>query len=175
MVHFYTLKPLVMNFIAILVAAIVPMIVGAIYYNPKVVGGAWMKASGMTEEKIKTGNMAIIFGVSFLFALMLAIITQVLVIHQIHLDSILLEEPGYGEEGSEIMNYIAAFKENYGDNFRTFKHGAFHGIIAAVFFALPVLGTISLFERRSGKYILIHLVYWVITLAIMGGIISAWT
>jgi hypothetical protein len=38
-----------MNFIAILVAAIIPMIVGFIYYHKKVVGNAWMSVTGMRE------------------------------------------------------------------------------------------------------------------------------
>ena len=45
-----------LNFLAIVVAAIVPLLIGAIWYNPSVLGTAWMKASGMTEEKMKTGN-----------------------------------------------------------------------------------------------------------------------
>jgi len=33
-------------------AALIPTIIGLIYYHPKVMGGIWMDASGMTEEKI---------------------------------------------------------------------------------------------------------------------------
>ena len=51
------------NFIAVLVAAIVPMIMGFIWYNPKTLGTAWMKAAEVTEEKMKGANMAVIFRV----------------------------------------------------------------------------------------------------------------
>ena len=54
------------NFLAVLVAALVPMVLGFIWYNPKVMGTAWMKETGLTDEKMKGGNMAVIFGVSFL-------------------------------------------------------------------------------------------------------------
>lgn len=57
------------------------------------------------------------------------------------------------------------------NKFRTFKHGSFHGIIGAIFFALPILGINALFERRGAKYIFLHLGYWVITMALMGGVI----
>jgi hypothetical protein len=59
-----------MNFIAIFVAALVPMILGFIYYNPKVLGGVWMAETGLTEEKMKGGNMALVFGVSLILSIM---------------------------------------------------------------------------------------------------------
>ena len=49
------------NFLAILVAAVVPMVLGFLWYNPALFGNAWMRESGMTEEKMKSGNMGVIF------------------------------------------------------------------------------------------------------------------
>lgn len=153
------------------VAALVPLIIGSIWYNPKVLGAAWMKASGVSDEDVRSGNMAVIFGLTFLFALMLSTMVYGLVVHQSAMASVLLEEEGYGEEGSEVMIYEAEFHERYGDNYRTFGHGVFHGIIAGLFIALPIIGIISLFERRGFKYIAIHTGYWTLTLALMGGIL----
>ena len=79
---------MVFNFPIVLLAALVPMIIGFIWYNPKVFVKAWMEASGMTDEKVKGGNMALIFGLSFVFAVLLAFEMQFIVIHQFHLDSI---------------------------------------------------------------------------------------
>ena len=56
------------NPIAMLVAAISALVVGFIWYNPKVFGNAWMKAAGVTDEQIKGGNMVKIFGLALLFA-----------------------------------------------------------------------------------------------------------
>jgi hypothetical protein len=53
-------------------AALIPTIIGMIYYNPKVMGGIWMDASGMTEKKIQSGNMPLIFGLSFVLAFLLS-------------------------------------------------------------------------------------------------------
>ena len=41
-----------MNWLAIIVSALVPLIIGAIWYHPKVFGSAWMHATGITEAKI---------------------------------------------------------------------------------------------------------------------------
>jgi hypothetical protein len=163
-----------MNWIAILVAALIPTVVGFIYYNPKVVGTAWMKAADMTEEKIQGANMGIIFGVSLILSIMLSLFLTSVVIHQVHLQSLLMNEPGFGDASSEIGQLLAEMDSKYGDNFRTFQHGALHGAIAGLFFVLPVLGTNALFERKGFKYIAINACYWIITIALMGGIICAW-
>jgi hypothetical protein len=62
----------------------------------------------------------------------------------------------------------------YGNNFRTFKHGALHGFISAFLMVLPVIGTNALFERKGFKYIAINVGFWIINFTIMGGIICAW-
>ncbi|MFN0034278.1 MAG: DUF1761 domain-containing protein [Saprospiraceae bacterium] len=66
---------------AVLVAALVPAIVGFLWYNPKLFGNAWMKSAGLTEEKMKSANMTVIFGVSFLMSLMLAYIMNEIACH----------------------------------------------------------------------------------------------
>jgi len=39
------------NFLAVLVTALVPMAIGFIWYNPKVLGTVWQKETGLTDEK----------------------------------------------------------------------------------------------------------------------------
>ena len=70
-----------MNFIAILVAALVPMVLGFIWYHPKVFGTVWMQLTGMTEEKAQQGNMFLKFGLSFVFSFLLAFVLNELVVH----------------------------------------------------------------------------------------------
>ena len=164
-----------MNFIAILVASVVPLIVGFIWYNPKVFGTVWMNESGVTEEKMKNANMARIFILSFVFSFLFAMGATQLVIHQNHFHSVLMEEPGYEETGSELQNYVDDyFMDKYGNNFRTFKHGMAHGFFSGIFILLPIIAINALFERKSWKYILINLGYWVVTLIIVGGIVAGW-
>jgi hypothetical protein len=163
-----------MNFIAILVSAIVPMIIGLIWYSPKLFANVWMKESNLTEADLKGANMVKLLITTFILSLMAGTAISTMVIHQNHVMSILVNEPGFGQEGSEIMVYFKDFMTRFGDNFRTFKHGAFHGAIMAIFFVLPVVGIQSLFERKSWKYIFIHVGFWFVSMIIMGGIISAW-
>lgn len=159
------------NFLIVLLAALVPMVMGFIWYNPKVLGTAWMNASGVTEEKMKGANMAVIFGVSFLLSFFLAMSLQFMVIHQWAFYSILANEPGMKDPNSDIAIYVKDFMLKYGNNFRTFKHGVLHGTIGGFMIALPILGTNALFERKGFKYIAINCGYWIITMALMGGIL----
>jgi hypothetical protein len=164
-----------MNMIAILVAALVPMAMGFIWYNPKVMGTAWMNEAGMTEEKMKGANMGIIFGLSFVFALMLSMSMNMLVIHQMHVGSLFQHHAAEMEDPNSVVGALyKTIMDNYGNEFRTFKHGALHGFLSCLFVILPVLATNAMFERKSWKYIWINFGYWAITFLIMGGIISAW-
>lgn len=163
------------NFLIIFLAALVPMALGFIWYNPKVFGTAWMEAAGMNEDKMKGGNMALIFGLSFFLSFLLAMSVQFMVIHQWSIYSILANEPGMKDPNSEVSMFVKGFMEKYGTNFRTFKHGAFHGTLSGIMVALPILGTNALFERKGFKYIAVNCGYWIVCLALMGGIICAFS
>ena len=60
------------NYLAVLVAALVTFVIGGIWYSPAVFGKAWMKENGFTEESLKNRNMAKIFGLSFVLGLIAA-------------------------------------------------------------------------------------------------------
>lgn len=154
------------NFLALCLASLSSLVVGFIWYNPKVFGNVWMRESGMTEEKAKGMNMAVTFGVSLIYAFFIAFTLQWLVIHQWGV---------FSTVGGDVNNesFKAFMTEENANAFRTFKHGMLHGFLAGLFFALPVLGTSALYERRSFKYTFVTGGYWVVTAMIMGGIICA--
>lgn len=162
-----------MNILILLAAAVIPTILRFIWYNPKVFGNAWMKASDMPEEKIKSSNMVLILIVTFVFSFLLAFILQTIVIHQFSLLGILANEPGIMDPTGENGKWLVDFMAKHGNNFRTFKHGALHGTMAGLLLALPIVGTNALFERRGFKYIAINAGYWTICLALMGGTLCA--
>ncbi|CAM1349563.1 DUF1761 domain-containing protein [Tenacibaculum insulae] len=161
------------NFLMCALAAVVPMIIGFVWYGP-LFGKAWMKEMGFTEESLKGGNMALIFGLSYVCSFLIAFVLQTLVIHQWGAFSSLMGEPGFAEGSGEAYTYFENFISSYGDRFRTFKHGALHGAMIGLLLVGSVITTKSLFERKSFKYIAINTGYWVVSLAIMGGILCQW-
>ena len=63
-----------LNFYIFFITAAFPIILGAIYYNPKVLGKAWLSAAGLTQEKVMSGNMTKILLLSYLFGLFVSYI-----------------------------------------------------------------------------------------------------
>ena len=157
------------NIWASLVAAASTLVVGFVWYHPKVCGTAWMKASGLTEEQVQGGNMAKIFGLALIFAVLLAFTLRFLVVHQSGAMSLI-----GGQVTDDVLPSFTAFMNDYGTEFRTFKHGVFHGLMTGITVALPIIGTNALFERKSAKYIFINSGFWTVCMMVMGGIICAW-
>jgi len=156
------------NFLALIAAAVSALVMGFIWYNPKIFGTAWMQAAEMTEDKMKGAQMGKIFALALFFSFLLAFALQFITIHQTGALGMI------GGNIEEAKPSFQAFMDDYGDAFRTFKHGVLHGAIAGIFIALPIIGITVLFERKGAKYILINAGYWIVTLAIMGGIVCAW-
>ena len=138
------------NWLALVAAAILPLATGFLWSGP-LFGKAWMKESGMTEEKAKQMNPAKTYGLAVVFAFLLAFSIYM---------TVMVGGPDDMRHGMEP--------------YLTFKHGALHGSMLALFVALPVFATNALFEQKSFKYVAINIGYWVVTMALMGGIVNAW-
>ena len=158
-----------MNFLVLGLTALVPLVIGMLWYNPKVFGTAWMKACGFTDsEKMKEGfNMPLVFGLTLVFGFLMAMILQSCVIHQVAIGQLTM----HFKDDPTTKAEIASLMTKYGNEFRDFRHGVIHGGILGVFLIFPIIAINALFERKSWKYILVNTGYWLVTLMIMGGII----
>lgn len=132
-----------MNIVAHLLAGVAAMVIGFLWYNPKLFGNAWMRGVGMTEERMASGNMALRYGLMFLMALILSVFVAFF---------------GGGHEEKVLSR---------------FQHFAFHGAQLGGVVVMPILVIISLFEQVDFKTIAINVGYWIVTLAVMGAIIGA--
>ncbi|WP_426064135.1 DUF1761 domain-containing protein [Flavobacterium sp. DSP2-3-1] len=156
------------NFLALFVAALSTLVIGFFWYHPKVFGTIWMKESRLTAENMKEGNMLLLFGTSLLYAFFISFSLQMLTIHQFGALGMVGGDPSIAKPS------FSAFMTDYGTVFRTFKHGALHGFMSGLFFALPIIGTNALYEKRSFKYTFVTGGFWILCFTIMGGIICAW-
>lgn len=156
-----------MNFLAIIAAALSTLVVGFVWYGP-LFGKIWMTENRFKEEDLKKGNILKIFGLTFVFSILLAMIMQVLVIHEFGAIGMIHADP------ETALPSFAAFMADYAGQHRTFGHGALHGFMSGLFLALPLIGINGLFERRSWTYIFIHSGYWIVCMTIMGAIVCGW-
>ena len=176
---FHQLKHFTMeiNFLALIVSALVPTVMGFVWYHKAVFGKAWMAGSGMTEEKMQSGNMPLIFGLAILFSLMLAFSMNIHSVHDANVAGAMFYATNgtmQPEAGSELANWMEYYNTNLAASNHTFKHGAFHGFFIGLLLIMPIIANNALFERKGFKYAAINAGYWIVCLTIMGGILAAW-
>ena len=140
------------NWLAIIVAGLIPSIMGAIYYGP-IFQKQWLSSLGKTQEEMVPKNMGLTYGLALMMAMLLSI-NMKLTIEMIHRD---------------VINGQLAFHSTH-----TFGHGAFHGLLMCLFIIVPVIVSLSLFQKNSGKNILLNVIFWCITMSIMGAILDGW-
>jgi hypothetical protein len=61
------------NWLAIIVAAILNFVLGGLWYSTLLFGKAWQTENKLSDEDLKKGNMARIFGFSFLWSVIMAV------------------------------------------------------------------------------------------------------
>jgi len=157
------------NFWMFFVTALIPLLIGFIWYNPKVFGRTWMRVNGFVEKDLEGGNMAMILGLSFVFGVFISVALCTIVIHQTGVFQVMM--PGIAESGSVAQQQFNDLMAQYGTAHRSFGHGALHGGFVVLIFVLPIIAINALFERRGWKYICIHAGYWFVSILLMGGVL----
>jgi hypothetical protein len=60
------------NWMAVVAAAVSTFVLGGLWYSPALFGRAWMSVNHLNDADLAKSNMAKIFGLAFLFALIMA-------------------------------------------------------------------------------------------------------
>ncbi len=162
-----------LKFWLVFVTALVPLIVGSVYYNPALAGKVWMKESGMTDEKIQSGNMLKIFGSTYILGILMSFIMYGVVIHQMGVFSLFVGSD-FETAGTDMHKLYGEVMNALGGAYRSWSHGMLHGVLMGLFFVWPIIAINGLFEHKGWKYVAVHVGYWTITLALIGGIICAY-
>ncbi len=141
------------NILAIIVAGLIPGILGAIYFGP-LFGKAWRDSLGKTEEELTPDNPAIAYGGSILLSMLLSLSLN-FIIGLVHKD--------VNEAGELFIN-----------SHFTFGHGALHGALIGFSIIMPIVVSLGIFHKLSWKTNLLNSIFWIICVAIMGGILDVW-
>lgn len=143
-----------LNYIAIIVAALVPNVLGAIYFGP-LVGKQWLSSLNFTAEDLKGRNEALIYGSALLLSGIVAFFIKFM-IEMIHKE--------VGPNGDLLFG-----------SFHTFSHGALHGAGLCIGLTIPIIICLGLFQKAKASNILINCVFWLMCFSIMGGILDMWS
>ena len=138
------------NYIAVIVSAVVFFALGALWYNDILFGKSWRDSMGKTDKEFEReqadSNMVVSFGLMFLGSLLMAFVT------------------------AHLVDLMAVVYPNANDIMIGLQTGfwVWFGYIAAY-----VLTAIS-FENRPWKYYFINTGYWLVGALIMGVILNLW-
>ena len=158
------------NVLVVIATAIIPIILGMLYYNPALAGNAWLKEAGMTEDQMKENQKPLKFLLGFICNVLLAFGLFTLVTHEFSILGLV----GGNEELLKPGTTGGAFLAEYGGNYARFSHGVVHGLFASVLLAIPFIGHQVLWSGKSFKYFLMDFVFWTICIVLMSGVIAQW-
>lgn len=135
------------NYLAILISALISMVLGSLWYSPVLFGNKWMKLMGMTKESMENNpsmkkEMGIAYSVTFI--------------------------------GSLIMAYVLAHLIQQYAHADTAWTGAQTGFwIWLGFFATSALNGVF-FEKRKWDLYFINVGYYLVLLILMGMLLAVW-
>jgi hypothetical protein len=139
-----------MNWAAFAVAVVAQMVIGFIWFHPKVMGTMWSKASGISLEDMKPKNPGMVYGLTILYTVLFTMF-------------IMTNVTGPGQDVAPD-----------GHSYHTFQHGVVHALILTGFVILPVLGTPALYEGKTKGWMIVQVGYWLVRLIVAAGILSMW-
>ncbi len=158
------------NWFIIPIAALLPLVLGFIWYHPKVLGTKLSQITGEPlAENRSLGKTALIY----LLSILLAYILTLMSVHQSAIYQLFFMDPDLGNSNSEYHVFINEFIAKYGDRHRSFGHGMVHGAEAGLMFGLAFLGITTLMQNKPFKLIWIHLGFWILCCSLMAGVVCA--
>ena len=154
----------------IFLAALVPVVIGLLWYNPFLLGRLWNKL-GVSLTLNSPAQIALTVVATYVAGYYIARMLGGIVIHQHGIYSMLAGDPDMKDKTSALSVTVQGLMDKYGHNYRTFKHGAYHGYNMGLKFVLPVFVVAGFVESKKIGWILIHSAFWIASLAVMGGIV----
>jgi hypothetical protein len=133
------------NYIAILVAAVVSFFIGALWYSPLLFAKQWVKATGKSEEEIAEGSSTFAYILTFIAWLIATYVLAVIIDYGVNLYS----SPQF------LYGMLAAFL-------------CWFGFVAAISLVH------SLFAQRPTALWLIDSGYVLVAFLISGAILAEW-
>ncbi len=133
------------NLIPIVIAGVINMVLGALWYSPYVMGKLWMRSMGKTDEEIKQGFSLVSTGLTYVVNTIASLVFAYVLAHIIKFASI-----------------------------NTFAGGVNAGFWVWLGFVVTTVIPGYLYESRPKMLYFIFIIYQLISIILMGGIIAMW-
>ena len=158
------------NLLVIVAAGLIPIVMSMIYYHPSLMGTAWLKEAGMTQEDMKANQKPLKFFLGFVLNVLLAFGIFTMITHEFSVVGLVGGDLELLKEGTTG----GAFLAEYAGNYARFSHGAAHGIFTAFIVVAPFIGHQCLWSGKSFKIFLIDWFFWSLAVIVMGGVLAQW-
>lgn len=135
----------VVNYFAVLLAAVATMALGFLWYSPFLLGKQWMKERGFTQESLKKAQkeMGSLYGISFVVSLITA----------------------------TVLFHVMTFSENF-YQYPMLSTGVMSAFWMWLGFVMPVQATATIFGNKNWKLLGIDTGYQFASLIVMGVILA---
>jgi hypothetical protein len=153
-------------FLSLITAAALMVVLYFAFYHPTFLG----KLRGeVAPQVVFKGNFLSWISLYF-FAVLICFVLSTIVIHQFGPLGMI----GGPQFATDAHPSYHAFMREYGNAFRTFKHGALHAFMTSLFFVFPLLLFTKRNHQLSWRPVIFDAIFWSLSLTVCGGIISAW-
>ncbi len=134
-----------LNLVPVIVAGVLNMIIGALWYSPYVIGKLWMRAMGKTEEELRQGfsptSMAMTYIVNTVASLVFAY----------------------------VLAHLIKFSST-----NDFSQGVMIGFWVWLGFVVTTVIPGYMYEGKPKVLFFIFIIYQLISITLMGGLLAIW-
>lgn len=134
-----------LNLVPVIVAGVLNMIIGALWYSPYVTGKLWMRAMGKTEEELRQGfsptSMAMTYIVNTVASLVFAY----------------------------VLAHLIKFSST-----NDFSQGVMIGFWVWLGFVVTTVIPGYMYEGKPKVLFFIFIIYQLISITLMGGLLAIW-
>lgn len=152
--------------LSVVVSAFLLVVMYFAFYHPAFLG----KLRGDDAPPVPfTGSFVTWFALYF-YSVLICFVLSTIVIHQFGPLGMI----GGPQFVSDAQVSYHDFMRDYGDAFRTFKHGALHAFMTSLLFVFPILLFVKRNLQLTWRPVLFDALFWIFSLTLCGGIMSAW-
>jgi len=134
-----------LNLVPVIIAGVINMVIGALWYSPYVIGKLWLRSMGKTEEELKQGysatGMALTYMVNTIASLLFAY----------------------------ILAHLIKFSLT-----NTFSQGVMIGFWVWLGFVVTTVIPGYMYESRPKMLYFLFIIYQLISITLMGGFLAIW-
>lgn len=156
-----------LNHLAHALIAFVPLILGFVWYQPKMPWIRWIgDRDPLRIQRPSFIKLLLLYGLSAA----LVFVYMNLIIYQIGFYELFFTDVMRGDQESKRI--AEEFLAVYGHKHRHLGHGLFHGLIDAFALALPFIAFYSVVEKTDRKRTMVHFGFWAICSTLIGGLVA---